>query len=67
MLNITITTQAVAIITSDIIIVTMPVCLPEFKKCKVSIVIALFFGFDIFSNIYYDFYILLLLILSLLS
>ena len=38
----------------DIIIVTMPVCLPEFQKCYVSILIALFFGCDIFSNIYYD-------------
>ena len=39
----------------DIIIVTMPVCLPEFWKRKVSILIALFFGCDIFSNIYYNF------------
>ena len=39
----------------NIIIVIMPVCLPEFKKCKVLILIALFFGCDIFGNIYYDF------------
>ena len=42
-------------ITFDIIIVTMPVCLPAFLKFKLLILIALFFAFDIFSNIDYDF------------
>jgi len=62
-LNITITTRAVEITMFDIIIVTMPVCLPELKKCTVPILIALFFGCDIFSNIT-SFYIIILSLLS---